>query len=369
MNRRRRVLSVAVLAAVLAVASVPARAADPTIKASAVVKNLGFPSMFTFDPDQSIFYSELKTGRIGVVKSTKGASPSTYFQVPDLCTDDDQGLFGLALHPDYPEAPFLYAYATRSVSGTCMNQVLQIEEKRKKKSKRVGAAMTVLFSEEYTGEHVGGRLLFGPDDNLYVSTGDGGDPANAQDPGNGRGKILRMNADGDAPADNPQPGSLVFASGFRNVFGFDFDPDTGRLWATENGPACNDELNVVVAGGNYGWGPAATCATPPDPPVNTNQDGTDPILPAHWYADSDGPTGAAFCSGCGLGSAVEGRFLYGAWLLGEIRAVTLGGDRSSVVSEEVVYQHSRVEAPLSIEAAPDGSLWFSDKSGIYKLKT
>jgi hypothetical protein len=376
-----------VLAAAFA-SPLAATAAAP--QSAAVVTGLENPAMFTVAQDGRIFYSEAYTGRIGVFTPTSGVD-STYFQVPDLCESPDQGLFGLALHPDFSRTPTLYAYATRrATGGACHNQVLEINPTRK------GAlTMDVLLSDPYVAGHIGGRLLFGPDGNLYVSTGDGssGLPtlqdaqaqrAKAQDLSSVKGKILRMTPSGGVPADNPYA-SFVYAFGFRNVFGFDFDPSTSRLWATDNGtegsypeePAgpgplggCNDELNLVVKGSNYGWGRTGNCGTPPDAPLNTNQDGPSPVMPLLNVEEASGITAARFCSDCGLGPQNEGRLF---WVdydyrdgFGAIHGATLSADRLAVVSDAVVFQPSG-PAPLSIERAPDGTLYYSDPNGIYKL--
>src|SRR5207249_410022 len=116
---------------------------------------------------------------------------------------------------------------------------------------------------------------------------------------------------GAPAAGNPFRGSRIFASGIRNSFGYDFDPQTGRLWLVDNGPECNDELNLISAGANYGWGPSETCTTPPPAPENTNQDGPSPVLPEFWFAATIGPTGLAFCDGCGLGAGSDGGLFFG----------------------------------------------------------
>ena len=102
------------------------------------------------------------------------------------------------------------------------------------------------------GNHNGGRLAFGPDGKLYVSTGDASRPERAQDLESLGGKILRLNPDGSIPADNPFDGSPVFSYGHRNVQGLAFDED-GNLWASEFGQNTWDELNLIQAGQNYGW--------------------------------------------------------------------------------------------------------------------
>jgi glucose/arabinose dehydrogenase len=364
-------------------------AASPT--ATQVVGGLGTPAMFTVAPDGRIFYAELSTGRIGVFDPGAGSN-TTYFQVSDLCTDSDQGLFGLALHPDFPQVASIFAYATRRTGdGTCVNQVLRID-----RSGTGALTLAVLLSDPYTSAHIGGRLLFGPDRDLYVSIGDGSDGApnledsrarrsRAQDVNSLKGKILRITPEGAVPADNPF-GNPVFAYGLRNVFGFDFDPASGRLWAADNGPdgsdyagapkgpgplgGCNDELDLVVKGGNYGWGPAGSCATPPVAPVNSNQDGPNVVLPSLNIEVASGMTGARFCAGCGLGPAYEGRLVYVRYSYstgaGELHAATLNADRTAVVSDALLYRPPG-PSPLSIERGPDGALYFSDTQAVHRL--
>ncbi len=356
-----------------------------------LLSGLQNPAMFTVGQDGRVFYSEAYTGKIGVFTPATGAD-ATYFQVPDLCTLPDQGLFGLALHPGFSQNRRLYAYATRRrPKGGCQNQVLEIAPNRKGT-----LTMKVLLSDPYVAGHIGGRLLFGADGYLYVSTGDGssGLPtleqaraqrATAQDVASLKGKIVRMTTAGKAPPGNPY-NNLVFAYGFRNVFGFDFDPATGRLWATDNGTegayqgaeppgpgplgGCNDELNLVGKGSNYGWGPTGNCGVPPAAPLNTNRDGPAVVLPQWNVEAASGITGARFCSGCGLGAQNEGRLF---WVdydyrdgFGAIHAATLSADRSAIASDAVLFQPSG-PAPLSIERAPDGALYYSDSGGIYKL--
>jgi aldose sugar dehydrogenase len=358
MRGRRPVLTLLAVLAVLLTAGFDSGA----VRAHLVADGLAYPSQFTFAADGRIVYGERLTGRVRLLDPATGADTVVH-RVDRLCTDADQGLFGIALDPGWLENRTLWLYATRrGFDGVCRNQLYELAPDADGRLR-----LRVLWGTPYTGEHIGGRLLLGPDGNLHLSTGDGDDPAAAQDLASGHGKVLRFDRSG-RPLPDGIGGGPVWAYGFRNVFGMAVDPRTGRMWATDNGPACNDEVNVLRRGANYGWGPNATCSTPPAPPSNTNRDGPDPVPPVHWWSPSDGPTGLAFCDGCGLGDETEGTLLYGAWRLGEIRRLTLDDRRDGVRAETVLYTHHRPEAPLAMEVAPDGSIWFSDDRAIYQLQ-
>jgi glucose/arabinose dehydrogenase len=179
-----------------------------------------------------------------------------------------------------------------------------------------------------------------------------------------------MTANGRAAPGNPFINSTtrdrrIFAFGIRNSFGFTFDPQTGKLWQSENGPECNDEINRIPKGANMGWGPRETCSG--TAPRNTNNSGPTPrILPKRWYTPTIAPTGAVFCHRCGLGSASGGRLFFGAFNYPHgIRRVTLTSNRLDVASQSVVFRHS--EGVLSMEAGPTGAIYFSDTHAIYRL--
>jgi hypothetical protein len=133
---------------------------------------------------------------------------------------------------------------------------------------------------------------------------------------------------------------------------------------------CNDELDLVTSGSNYGWGPTGSCATPPAAPLNSNKDGPNPVLPKLTIVVSNGVTAGRFCSHCGLGQQQEGRLFYVHYSYGsgiaEIHAAKLGSSRTSVVSDTVVIRPSGA-APLSIERGPGGTLYYSDTVAIYNL--
>ena len=332
--------------------------------AEAVFTGLQFPAAFTVDPNNNtIWYAERFTGEIRR-RNMSGGPDTLVWTVPNLLTDGERGLLGLALHPNYPASQFLYAYATRDVGGTPTNQILRITL-----SGGVGVSQTVIMNDPGAGlVHNGGRIAFGPDGFLYAVVGEHGIPSNSQTiSGNTNlaGKVLRLGPNGEIPAGNPFPGSYIWAYGIRNSFGFTFDPAPGgSLWLTDNGPACNDEVNRIVRAGNHAWGPQAVCTSPPPAPQNTNQSGPQPRrLPQHFYADSSGITGAVFCQACKLGR--NGRLLVGNVSSGEIRSLTLDGARQNVVDDELIYDHPR--GVVSLETRPGQPIYFSDFGGIYRL--
>jgi glucose/arabinose dehydrogenase len=358
---RRLIVPAAVVAAALLLpAPVLARPAHPqAIGAQLVVGGLDWPAAFTFAPDGRIFYGERYTGTIRIYDPATG-SDTPFFTITGLETDGERGLLGVALPPNYAARPFVFAYATRNVSGTIENQIIRIRDVG-----GTGKSARVIFTEDVAANtiHNGGRILFGPDGKLYVVIGEANNPSNSQNLTNDAGKILRMTATGGVPADNPFPGSLIWTYGHRNSYGFTFDPLTRNLWETENGPSCNDELNLITKGANYGWGPNENCDDP-NPPSNTNQDGPNPVLPLVWFTPTIAPVGAAFCVGCGLTGA-GGSLFFMAYNTSQIWQVVLTADRLGIASESVVYTHSSFV--LSMERGPDHLLYFSDGSSIWRL--
>jgi glucose/arabinose dehydrogenase len=145
-----------------------------------------------------------------------------------------------------------------------------------------------------------------------------------------------------------------------------FDPKTGRLWETENGPSCNDEVNLIVKSGNYAWGPRWQCPANPTA-ADTNADGPPPRrLPKARFASPIGITGAAFCMGCDLGPRLGGDLLFGDVNTATIRALDLapgraafdGAPRTVLRMPTVIY---------SMERAPSGRIYVSGPTGIWRL--
>ena len=334
------------------------------MRVQTVVKGLEQPAAFDVAPGGDIFYGERVTGEIRVWRRDRERTVH-FFDVPDVegAVLAGTGLLALTLDPAYPEVPYLYLLATRRVGATVRTQVLRVTDAGGR-----GEDLTVLFARGLGAavQHNGGKIAFGPDGMLYVVIGERTVEALAQDLGSPHGKVLRLTPRGGVPEDNPfGDDDPVFAYGIRNSFGLAFDPETGFLWETDNGPACNDELNRIVPGGNYGWGPSETCATPPAPPANTNADGPNPIFPELLWTSTIAPTGLAFCTSCGLGRQSEGALFMGDFNQRRIHRIRLSDDGRIVDGESIVLTHLR--RILSVESAPGGGLYFSDSKGIYRI--
>jgi glucose/arabinose dehydrogenase len=319
---------------------------------------LDYPAAFTVTPDGSgIFYGELDTGEVRRLNPGTGVS-TPFFTIPNVTSVGDQGLLGLAVAPNYPANGHVWAFVTRMVSGTATNQLVRIRPD--------GSGFTVVHSFPTATSRDGGRILFGPDGKLYATVGDNTKPSLSQNLASEAGKVIRLNQDGTVPANNPTAGSRVIAYGFRNSFGFTFDPQSGRLWATDNGPHCNDEVNLVprLKLTNFGWGPSQTCASPPPAPRNTNRDGPSPVLPRLFFVDPTALTGAAFCDGCGLSS--PGQLFIGEFVTGTIRRATLTANRMGIASQAPYYHHSG--SVLALETPVDGGpIYFSTRTNIFRL--
>jgi glucose/arabinose dehydrogenase len=318
------------------------------------------PTAFTFGPDGRIWYVEKSTGQIRVLDPATDAD-HLFTRLTNVDGTGERGMLGIALHPDWPAKPFVYVYVTRTDDGVLVNELVRI---RREGGKPAGRRVLFRWAVSGATNHNGGRILFGPDGLLYVVTGENANPANSQQKGNLRGKILRIRPDGSVPATNPF-GTRVWSFGHRNSFGMAFDPFTDRLWETENGPECNDEINRIRRGGNFAWGPNESCGSLPAP-RDTNRDGPSPrLLPATFIRDTIGITGAAFCRACGLGAGFAEDLFFGEVNGDSLWRAQLNEARTDIVKRAVILHLGSVV--FSMEVGPKGRIYFSGPNGIYRI--
>lgn len=366
MTRRRMtgaVVALALGATVLATANGGSAVAGAAVSVQLVKGGLNDPAAFTFTPKGIVVYLERGTGRVRFLNPTTGFD-RVFFRIKGVNGSGERGALGVALHPRWPAKKLVYAYVTRATSRGLRNQIVKIRSEG-----NTGAGLEVLLSTPASASpyHNGGRILFGPDRMLYAMIGDGHNPANAQDrSANLRGKIIRLRPDGRVAPGNPGA-KKYWTYGMRNSFGMAFDDVTDRLWETENGPSCNDEINLIVKNGNFGWGPRQSCGSLPTPRDTNNSGPTPRRLPRAWYSSPIGITGMAFCGGCGLGGGTAGDLFYGSVGDPSIRRYQMNAARNDVVGGPIAVTTPPNGVVYSMEVAPDGTIFFSDYEAIYRL--
>jgi PQQ-dependent dehydrogenase (s-GDH family) len=271
------VLAGAALLATALAAQTPA--APERFAMRVVTQGLDAPWEIAWGPDGQLWVTERRGRRVLRINPVDGAQ-SVALVLPDVHQSVAQdGLLGLALHADLQtgrESDFVYlAFTYDDAPGTAFRRRMAVRRYTfDARSGRLGAPIDILSGLPVHDDHIAGRLTFGPDRMLYLSLGDEGanflanrcNPIRALDLPTAaeiaaqnwsayQGKILRIAPDGSIPRDNPTIGGVrshVFSYGHRNPQGLVFGRD-GRLYESEHGPDVDDEVNLIEAGGNYGW--------------------------------------------------------------------------------------------------------------------
>jgi len=215
--------------------------------AASVAKKLDIPWALDFLPDGSIIFTE-RAGRIRLIDIREGLLPDPLLTIDEVEHTGEGGLLGIAVHPDFTQNQFIYVYYTYRDGAGLANKVVRF----RMQDRDLLDEKLVIDGIPGASIHDGGRIKFGPDRLLYITTGDAAVSDSAQDKNSLAGKILRLNDEGIVPENNPFPGSPVYSFGHRNPQGLAWD-DKGRLWATEHGSQAYDELNLIEPGKNYGW--------------------------------------------------------------------------------------------------------------------
>ncbi|WP_165474817.1 PQQ-dependent sugar dehydrogenase [Legionella nagasakiensis] len=210
--------------------------------AEVVANDLTAPWEMAFLPNGDMLITERRGTlvRIGKIK--------TRIKIPEVDASGEGGLLGMALDPEFETTSYLYLYKTTRRNGTLQNEIVRYTYNAEGELRN----KTIIFNNIPAARfHNGGRLLFGPDGYLYVTTGDAQQRSSAQNTQSLAGKILRITKDGK-PAPNNPFSSAIYSYGHRNPQGLAWD-EQGRLWATEHGERGNDEVNLILSGHNYGW--------------------------------------------------------------------------------------------------------------------
>jgi glucose/arabinose dehydrogenase len=312
------------------------------VQAETVVEGLEVPWALAFVPDGRILITE-RPGRIRVVRD--GVLQDAPFATLRVEAVSESGLMGMVLHPEFPINGYVFVcYTYRDGAGRLRNRVARLTD-----VDGVGTDHHVVLDNiPGARNHDGCALRFGPDSKLYVTMGDAQVADQAQNLDSLSGKVLRLEADGSVPSDNPFSGSYVYSYGHRNPQGLDWHPDNGALYITEHGPDRDDEVNVLEPGGNYGW-PQVTG-------VSQDSRYIDPILA---FTPTVAPSGAAFYPGDRLAASWEGNLLFATLKGSHLRRLVLGPPnfRTVLFNERLFFnQLGRLRA---VAAGPDGYLYFT----------
>jgi len=397
----------------------------PSLGYTTVLTDLEDPWDMAFLPDGTMFFTEkcrglsvrLPEGTVNLDNPVNlllgmGGTEDYASTADDLFCEGQAGMNGVAVDPDFEENRFVYVYSSSSMSDPPSNRVLRftVNEDFAEVSDRTDIVEDIPYKPEATdqpfggpGAHNGGRIRFGPDGYLYVTTGDIHNAEVPQSPTLLGGKVLRIDGDGEAAADNNPPEGFdprIFTYGHRNVQGITFHPDTDQPITAEHGPWHSDEITALVAGGNAGWDPRPNMAGRGECPdgycgYEPNQmEGMDPeerraympmtdletypdAMPAAWDNNglSQGMTSTTFLTGDQWGDW-EGRMVVGFMGIGF--GDTPVGQRIDVIdiAEDGLSVNDVTEMPLPMEPGrfralvqgPDGNLYAAvDEGEIYQI--
>ena len=232
-----------------------ATAEEPQVRVTVVTRGLEHPWGLAFLPDGGLLVTE-RPGRLRIVRDGV-LDPEPLTGVPEVYSQGLAGLMDVALHPEFTENRLVYlTYSKPAGEGAWVTLA------RGRLTEHGLADVEDLFLSDPVGGTAASRIVFAPDGNLYMTVGGAfgaatGGPR-AQDPGDTVGKVVRLLDDGGIPDDNPFVGRdgyrpEIYSLGHRNQLGAAVHPETGMLWANENGPLGGDEINRILPGANYGW--------------------------------------------------------------------------------------------------------------------
>lgn len=355
-------------AAEAAADALPSTTTVPTehgpVRLQTVARGLEHPWAIAFLPDGRLLVTE-RPGRLRIV-SAAGSLSAPVAGLPAVYAEGQGGLLDVVLDPQFGDNRriyFSFSEAGDGGAGTAVGRGRLVHEAAD--APRLDD-VTVIFRQQpkVRGSlHFGSRLVFGRDSTLFVTLGERYQRERAQRPDEHLGKLVRINADGTVPADNPfvnTPGTLpeIYSLGHRNVQGAALHPATGRLWTIEHGARGGDEINTPEAGKNYGW-PIITYGLDYSGArigEGTAKEGLEQPL---WYWDpSIAPSGAAFYTGARF-PAWHGHLFVGA--LKARLLVRLELDGTKVVHEERLLADLQ-QRIRDIRAGPDGCLYLATDS-------
>ncbi len=329
---------------------------------------IDIPWEIQWGPDDHIWMTE-RYGRVSRLNPETGERTTILDLSSTVYDNSEAGLLGLALHPDFANSPQVFLAYTY-FSGGIRERIVRYDYNST--TNTLGNPLTLVQGINGNTTHIGCRLLILPDNTLLATTGDYQNQSSPQNETSVSGKILRMNLDGSIPSDNPfGPNSYLYSIGHRNAQGLVLAPN-GKLYSSEHGPSTNDELNIIVPGGNYGWpdiegycnesGEMADCAT------MTNYQ--DPLT--IWYENSTiAPSDLVWYDHPAI-PEWQGKMLMTVLKAEHLKVIEVDNvDGTTVVSQEILFNSAHANNPSSsfnqglfdrlrdICVAPDGRVFLA----------
>ncbi len=328
------------------------------------------PTAMEFAPDGRLFVAE-KSGTLRVIQN--GQLLTTPFFSAPVAVEGEQGMLGIAFDPDFAVNQYVYVYYTVT-TPSIHNRVSRLTANGNVAIPGSEVALLDLPSFGTSIAHQGGAIHFGLDGKLYIAVGDHQGPENVQLLTNPFGKMLRINSDGTIPTDNPfynQSTGInraIYAYGLRNPFTFAVDPTTGRIFVNDVGAAAWEEVNQIVAGGNFGWpiceGPQGTGTGSCNNPSF--------IYPLHAYSrggSGEGAvTGGAFYRGNQFPSQYFGDYFFSDYTANWIRFLDSSNQVPGVNNPATSFRTAQL--PVDLKVGPDGALYYLSIGfgAVYKIE-
>lgn len=315
------------------------------LRVEEVVTGLEVPWGIAFLPNQDMLVTE-RPGRVRLVRNGKLVQKPV--ATIDVTDSGEDGLLGIATHPNFADNRFFYVYYTADRNGSQVNRV----ERWQLSDNGLSASRdrVILDNIPVAQYHNGGRIRFGPDGMLYIGTGDAGEPQSSQDINSLAGKILRVTPNGQVPPDNPFEKSPVYITGIRNTQGFDW-PDKSTLWVTDHGPSGDlgrrghDEVSVAKAGDNLGWPTIYRCES---------QEGL--VTPSIVWREALPPGGATIYTGNSI-PEWKGSLIIAALRSQHLQRVVFNPKSPQQVERHEVYLQNKYGRLREAIMGPDGELY------------
>jgi glucose/arabinose dehydrogenase len=321
-----------------------------------VASGISNPTAMAFAPDGRLFVC-LQSGQLRVISSVGSLLPTPFVSVT-VNSSGERGLLGVTFDPNFVTNQYVYIYYT-ATTPAIHNRVSRFTANGD--VALVGSEVVILDLNNLSAatNHNGGAIHFGPDNKLYIAAGENATPSNSQTLNNLLGKLLRINADGTIPTDNPffsvasGNNRAIWALGLRNPYTFAFQRGTGRLLINDVGQVTWEEINDGVAGSNYGW---SLCEG-----ICGNPNYRDPIF---QYGHGTGvSTGCAITGGAFYNPGVVpypsdylGKFFYGDYCSGWIRRFDPGTNTATAFA-------TGLSLPVDLRIGPDGNLYYLARGG------